>query len=116
MCSNNNLAFNTLGNCTITASQAGNEFYFSAEASKIIHIGDSDAVSNYIEDEAPNNGDGNADGKKDSEQENVISSPNENINYAFITLEVSSSADGSRPYFEEYAGSCSIQKIKRREK
>ena len=47
--------------------------------------GDTDGVSTEIEDAAPNNGDGNGDGLKDSQQAEVVSGPDA-VTGAYITL------------------------------
>jgi hypothetical protein len=76
------------GTCTIIAAQEGNTDYNAAEdVSQSFTIADNDGVADSIEKTAPNSGDGNNDGKPDSEQTDVTSLVNTIGD--FITMEVS---------------------------
>jgi hypothetical protein len=50
----------------------------------LVHDKDHDGIPTFIEDVAPNNGDGNNDGSPDSQQTNVISLP---INGQYVTIQ-----------------------------
>lgn len=84
------LNFDSIGGCLVTASQSGNSSYSAAaDVSQEISVEDNDGVDNETEDAGPNNGDGNEDGIKDSEQQNVVSAPDFNLDKSgYVTLEV----------------------------
>jgi len=77
------------GTHTLSATQtdqAGNTSDPSTETTVIIKV-NTDGAASALEDGAPNNGDGNGDGVKDSEQGNVTSIPNP-VTGGYVTLEV----------------------------
>ncbi len=79
-----------------------NIWYFSGTALPILRLGtvtatsalppvdDHDSISTAVENAAPNNGDGNNDGIRDSEQSNVVSFVNP-VTSKYMTLEVNNS-------------------------
>lgn len=86
------ILFDNTGDCTVIASQSGDSTYNSAKSvSQSFRIEDADGVNNATEDAGPNNGDSNNDGIKDSEQANVVSFPDKNLDGGYVSLELSGS-------------------------
>lgn len=83
------LNFETTGHCKVTASQEGDENFGAAESiSQSIQIEDNDGVDKEAEDSGPNAGDGNGNDIRDSEEVNVVSAPDYNLDGEYVTLEV----------------------------
>jgi hypothetical protein len=77
------------GDFTVTASVEGSSIIGTAR----VHVGpddDGDGIRNAVEDNTPNNGDGNGDGVLDSEQANVTSLPSA-TGQGYITVETTCS-------------------------